>query len=405
MKKTIYLLALLLFLFACQKSEWITREEQNVLPDYAAEFEAWLDLPPVFVSYQRTLPKYLQAVGMSPAPVADAKATLGRVLFYDKNLSLDRSTACASCHKQSNAFSDDAALSTGIKGLQGTRNAMPIANVASFSAHYRSINGLHPLLLWDNRAADVAEQSKLAFLNDHEMGMTMEGIAQRIKELSYYPYLWEKVYGHFNVTEEEVLECLAEFVGAIGSHQSKFDLALEKANGDINFTGMDTIVHQIYSGTTTTIVPIGLPGFNVRELRGRDLFVAHCSGCHSPIRPFLEVLEACNGLDMSYADQGIGALTGNPADNGVFKAPSLRNIQLTAPYMHDGRFKTLEEVVEFYSTGVKDHPNLHPAMRRDNGTIHLNLSSVEKADLIAFLQTLTDPTTSGDERFSNPFRQ
>lgn len=405
MKKTIYLPAFLLFLFACQKSEFITHDERNVLPDYVTEFEAWLDLPPVFVSYQRTLPKYLQAVGMLPAPVSDAKATLGRVLFYDKNLSLDRSTACASCHKQSNAFSDNTAFSTGINGRKGTRNAMPIDNVASFSAHYRSINGLQPLLLWDNRAADVAEQSKLAFLNDHEMGMTMEGIAQRIKGLSYYPYLWEKVYGHFNVTEEQVLECLSEFVGAFGSHQSKFDFALEMVNGDINFSGTDTIVEQIYSGTITTTVSTGLPGFSVRELRGRDLFIAHCSGCHSPIRPFQEVLEACNGLDLNYADQGIGALTGNPADNGVFKAPSLRNIELTAPYMHDGRFKTLEEVVEFYSTGVKDHPNLHPVMRRDSGSIHLNLTTVQKTDLVAFLKTLTEMNPGLDERFSNPFRQ
>jgi cytochrome c peroxidase len=107
---------------------------------------------------------------------------------------------------------------------------------------------------------------------------------------------------------------------------------------------------------------------------------------------------------MTYPDQGIGALTGNPADNGVFKAPSLRNIALTAPYMHDGRFKTLEEVVSFYSNGVKNHPNLHPAMRH-NGSIHLNLTNDQKNDLIAFLHTLTDIKSVSDERFADPFKQ
>ena len=404
MKKTIYLLAFMLPVVACQKGELAIRNDQNDLPDYASQFEAWLDLPPATISYQRTLPKYLQALGIVPRPVSDEKATLGRVLFYDKNLSLDRSTACASCHHQAFAFSDNTALSTGIGGLKGNRNAMPIANVASFSAHYSDINGLRPSLLWDNRAANVTEQSRLAFLNDHEMGMTMAEVATRIRELPYYPWLWEKTYDRFDVTEAQILECLSAFVGAIGSHESKFDAALEAANGNINFSGIDTIIANVYFGSDTTILPFGLPGFSARESSGRDIFVANCSKCHSPIRPFQEVLEACNGLETTYPDQGIGALTGNPADNGVFKAPSLRNIALTAPYMHDGRFKTLEEVVSFYSNGVKNHPNLHPAMRH-NGSIHLNLTNDQKNDLIAFLHTLTDIKSVSDERFADPFKQ
>ena len=404
MKKTIYPLAFFLFLFACQKSEFITREEKNTLPEHIADFEAWLDLPPTLVSYKRTLPKYLQAVGVNPLPVSDAKATLGRVLFYDKNLSLDRTIACASCHKQSNAFSDNVAFSTGINGLKGSRNAMPIANVASFSAHYNELNGVRPHLLWDNRAANVAEQSRMAFLNDHEMGMTMAGVAARIKELSYYPYLWNETFGNFEVTEEQVFECMTAFVGAIGVHDSKLDKALEAASGNINFGGADTIVSAVYYGADTTILPFGLPGFTVAENRGRDIFVANCSKCHSPIRAFQEVFEACTGLEQQYADQGKGKLTGNSADNGIFKSPSLRNIALTAPYMHDGRFKTLEEVVEFYNTGVKNHPNLHPEMRH-NGSLALQLTGQEKADLVAFLHTLTDYDIQADKRFANPFKQ
>ena len=406
MKRSFYLLVLLLALslLACKKEDFVVKESGNVLPEYVAAYEAWLDLPPLFLPYQTQLPNYLKVAGLTPRPASDAKATLGRVLFYDKNLSADRSISCASCHKQAKAFSDNVAFSTGIAGLKGSRNAMPIANVASFSAHYSLLAAEHPLLLWDNRASTVAEQSKLAFLNDHEMGMTMEQVAGRIREQSYYPYLWNQIYGDFEVTEEKVLECLNEFVGAIGSHQSRFDEALERVSGDINFSSSDTVILTIYTGTDTTFVSGGLPGFNQSENRGRDIFVANCSKCHSPIRPFQEVFEACNGLDLVYPDQGIGQITGNPAQNGVFKAPSLRNIAFTAPYMHDGRFNTLEEVVDFYSTGVKDHPNLHPLMRHD-GKIHLDLTHQEKQDLVAFLHTLSDPLTLTDKRFSNPFKK
>lgn len=417
MNKTTYLFLIALFAASCSKNEFSVRNDENVLPAHISEFEAYLDLPSIFVDYRRDLPRYLKATGMSVKPVDNAKATLGRVLFYDKNLSLDRSTSCASCHKQNKAFSDNVALSQGINGLLGSRNSMPIANVASFSAHYSELGGLRPLLLWDNRAASVVEQSKLAFLNDHEMGMTMEGVALRIQEQSYYPYLWQKVYGNFDVREEQILECLSEFVGAMGSSDSKFDKGLEAANGEIGQTQTDTIsdleiITSVYNGDTITITTGstiiletgGIPGFSTIENHGRDIFVANCSKCHSPIRAFQEILEACNGLDMNYADQGLGMLTNNPADNGVFKAPSLRNIALTAPYMHDGRFKTLQEVVDFYSDEVKPHPNLHPQMLH-NGDPNLHLTAQQKLELIAFLHTLTGNRITTDERFSNPFKQ
>jgi cytochrome c peroxidase len=407
MKNAVYLFGLMLLVTSCNKNDFSVRNEENVLPEYIAAYEAYLDLPPVFADYSRKLPVYLKTVGMTVNPINNAKATLGRVLFYDKNLSLDRSIACASCHKQDKAFSDNVAFSQGINGLSGSRNSMPIANVASFSAHYNDISGHRPLLLWDSRAANVAEQAKLAFLNDHEMGMNMEAVAARIKEESYYPYLWDKVYGHFDVRDEEVFECLSEFVGSIGAPDSKFDRALETANGNINFGGQDTVVGIsaiYYSVIDTTITVFGLPGFSPNENNGRDIFVANCSKCHSPIRPFQEVFEACNGLDMNYIDQGRGKITGNASDIGVFKSPSLRNIALTAPYMHDGRFKTLEEVVEFYSSKVKTHPNLHPQMLH-NGSPNLNLTAQQKQDLVAFMNTLTDNKISVDERFSNPFKQ
>lgn len=404
MKKTSHLclLALALLIVSCQKNEFLVREDTNEIADELVA-EQYLNLPPEPFHYGRILPKYLQTIGLQPAAVNDAKATVGQVLFYDKALSKDRQVSCASCHKQTKAFADDVAFSAGINGLRGSRNSMPIANVASFSAHHSPISGSQALLLWDNRAANVAEQAKMAFLNDREMGLTMQEVVQRVKEQPYYKFIWNRAYPGEDVSENHILECLSEFVGAIGSQNSRFDEALEKANGDINFTSSQIIVTQIYGGTDTTILRTGLPGFSSQENRGRKIFFDNCSKCHSPIRPLQEVLEACNGLDLNYADPGKGKLTGNPADNGVFKAPSLRNIALTAPYMHDGRFKTLAEVVEFYSTGVKNHPNLHPLMLH-NGSANLQLTAAAKQDLLSFLHTLTDHSVAGDKRFANPFK-
>ncbi len=403
------LLAFILLATACQKNEFLVREDSNEIPDQLLT-EQYPNLPLAPNIYQQILPKYLQALGMAPVPVDHAKATVGQLLFYDKNLSKDLKVACASCHKQQKAFSDDVAFSIGINGLKGTRNSMPIANVASFSAHYRPIGGTQSLLLWDNRASSVAQQAQMAFLNDHEMGMNMAEVVERVKEQGYYKVLWKAAYGEAPVEESRILDCLSEFVGAIGSNKSRFDGAMESVNGNINFDsmGIEVIIPAYYSGTNlggdTTIVAITIPGFSLSEDRGRKIFVNNCTKCHSPIRPLQEVMEACNGLTLGYADQGKGKLTGNPADNGVFKSPSLRNIALTAPYMHDGRFKTLQEVIEFYSTGVKDHTNLHPKMRQ-NGKINLNLTSDEKTDLLNFLNTLTDYSILNDRKFADPFRQ
>jgi len=411
MKKTIYLLAIASLAIACgRNSDLILKEEPNDAAEFLATESVLAGLPPLEANYQRKIPDYLRALGMESPQTDNLKAGLGRVLFYDKNLSKDRTISCASCHKQEKAFSDDVAFSTGIEDRQTARNSMPLANTASFSAHHSTINGAIPLLLWDERATSVAEQSRLAFANPDEMGLSMPEVVARVKEQPYYPYLWKQVFGNFDVTENQVLECLSEFVGAIGSHNSKLDFALVQVSGNIEFSQIDadtliTIAYYNPSDTTTTITVTisGLPGFNESENRGRDIFVANCSKCHSPIRPFQEVFAACNGLDESYTDQGLGALTGNPADNGVFKSPSLRNIALTGPYMHDGRFKNLRQVIDFYSDGVKNHPNLHPLMLRGNDP-NLHLNAQQKQDLLAFLHTLTDLEICTDSNFSNPFR-
>lgn len=403
MKKSIYLFTLLLFAMACGKNANLVVREDAIDQSMQAAFDAFNGMP-ILAVYSQSLPSYLSGLGMEVKQADDKKAGLGRVLFYDKNLSKDRRISCASCHKQELAFSDDVALSIGIEGRQTARNSLPLANVASFSAHYSNIGGKTPLLFWDERVPNVSAQSRQTFANPLEMGMDMSDVLARIKEAPYYLFLWNQVYGNFEPTEDQVLECLQEFVGAMGCHKTKLDEAMQNALGDLNQSGanVEVIISPLYYGPADTTINV-TPVFSPSEDRGRVIFVNNCSKCHSPIRPFQEVFVACNGLEMNYLDKGLGKTTGNPADDGVFKSPSLRNIALTAPYMHDGRFKTLEEVIDFYSEKVQPHPNLHPKMLH-NGDRNLHLSSAEKQDLIAFLNTLTDNSIASDSRFSNPFK-
>lgn len=387
-------------LAGCQREQpFITQ----VIED--AEFQEWKAVEdainlPVYGDnyYEQKLPAFLLTLGLRPATAPAHKAVLGRVLFYDKNLSRDRSTSCASCHKPERAFSDNVAQSRGIEGQRTLRNTPPLANVAHFNAHYASINGKKPQLMWDERAQDVSTQSRMTFANPHEMGMTMKEVVERVREAPYYAWLWKQAYGSKEVQEEQVLECLQHFVGSIGAYNTRLDKALAAVNGKIDSTN---IINIYYVQQDTVTLDGSLTKF---ESMGLRLFTTHCSKCHSAIRTTQEVFAACNGLDMTYKDNGIGSLTNKNTDMGVFKSPSLRNIALTAPYMHDGRFNTLEEVVEFYSTGVKKHPNLHKEMRRKNGDTRLNLTAMEKRALVDFLNMLTDETPGNDKRFSDPFK-
>lgn len=406
MKKILYLLLLAFLAVSCEKNRFVLDDDENT-SSWEEALKAFKGTIPLLGQFDNSIPAYLNAVGMNAVPVNNLKAGLGRVLFYDKNLSKDRSISCASCHKQEKAFSDDVDFSVGIEGKRTHRNSMPLANVANFAAHYAMIGGQAPALLWDERSPDVISQSRIAFANPVEMGLNMEEVIGRVREQSYYLYLWKQVYGNFEPNEVQVLECLQEFVGVMGSSKSPLDKALSSgfsAFESQNTTVHDTVVIQLYyGGTSTTIntINVGLPGLTPAEDRGRLVFINNCTKCHSPIRPFQEVFAACNGLEMQYTDNGLAELTGKKEHEGVFKSPPLRNIALTAPYMHDGRFKTLEEVVNFYSEGIRPHPNLHPLLKE---TGSLNLSVQQKQDLIAFLHTFTDNSITADPRFSNPFK-
>lgn len=336
-----------------------------------------------------TLPNYLNTIGIrnqdnTPAsnPVTDDGATLGRVLFYDKNLSINNTISCASCHLQTNGFSDPATFSVGFEGEVTSRNSMGLINARYYA------NGK---FFWDERAASLEEQTLIPIQDHIEMGMHLDTLLKKLNTIAYYPDLFEKAFGDKTITNDRVSKALAQFTRSIISFSSKYDV------GRANFPA-NTPQSQLGD----------FSNFTVQENRGKEIFFADtsCSICHGS-EAFTGRIAANNGLDVVYTDEGLGGVSGNANEISKFKTPSLRNIELTAPYMHDGRLKTLEEVVEHYNSGVQAHPNLSPTLR-EGGALNgppkkLNLSDSDKAALVAFLKTLTDNSVSAEAKYSSPF--
>ncbi len=306
-------------------------------------------------------------------PVTNAGATLGRALFYDKRLSQNQTISCSSCHQQAHGFSDPRKFSPGFLGGLTTRNSMGLANARWYQRR---------AFFWDERAATLEDQVLQPIQNAVEMGMTLPALVTRLSAEPYYTTLFTNAFGDATVTANRISRALAQFVRSIISTQTKFDAG----------------------------IPVGFTNFTAQENQGRQIFngVGNCTSCHGTDNfvPGLNINN--NGLENPYVDKGVGALTGLPQDEGLFKVPSLRNIELTAPYMHDGRFATLEEVVEFYNSGVVNHPNLSPPLRNPPGPgagqpRRLNMTAAQKAALVAFLKTLTDLGVTTAEKFSDPF--
>jgi len=323
-------------------------------------------------------------------------ATLGRVLFYDKNLSINRSLSCGSCHQQQYGFADPHPFSEGFQGLLGTRNALNIADI-----------GLNPYpsLLWDERSTVLSHMAILPFQNGLEMGITMDEIVERIEDIAYYPELFTAAFGSADITEERIGDALGQFIRTIRPVNTKLDEGIQN-----NFTN-----------------------FSEQEIQGKSIFESHCQNCHTGIitRPEGFTTSFSNGniitfpptgifggalvgphntgLDMVYSDAGLQNISGNPADNGKFKTPSLKNVGKSAPYMHDGRFATLEEVVDFYSEGIAPNANSTFNTSDQYTTVFpqpftgFGFTPQEKAALVVFLRTMTDYDFLTDERWADPF--
>lgn len=323
-------------------------------------------------------------------------ATLGRVLFYDKNLSADGTVSCASCHIQANAFSDTVALSQGAHGNHTDRNSFALGVFISANNYYsRRDDTVQTKLFWDNRADDLAAQIRETLANPNEMDMDPAKLNEHLRQFEYYEPLIRRAYDRYPDPpfDAHIIDALSTFVLTMSSQQSWFDIGymqMRNASYKQNF-----------------------PNFTPSENRGKNLFLANCASCHGQFLGFqidelfteVEGTTACNGLDASYTDKGAGKVLNDPARDGHFKIPSLRNIAVTAPYMHDGRFKTLREVMEFYNDDIKAHENLHPLLRDEEGNPkRMNLSEDDIQDMIHFFHTLTDKQLLTSPKWSDPFK-
>jgi cytochrome c peroxidase len=305
-------------------------------------------------------------------PVTDAGATLGRVLFYDTRLSANNTIACASCHQQKHSFSDPRRFSSGFEGKAGDRNAMSLVNLRYYQ---------RGRFFWDERARSLEEQVLLPIQSKAEMGQDLTRVVEILTKDGRYPELFRQAFGDSQVTRERISRALAQFLRSLVSYQSKYDEGLAKAQS----------------------VRDDFENFTAQENRGKGLFLRNCATCHMPrgqAAHFVMTRPLNNGLDADArrSDGGVGDITLRGFEVGLFKSPSLRNIEFTGPYMHDGRFATLEDVINHYSTGVKRHPNVDGRVRRRR-----NFDNDQKAALVAFLKTLSDKKFIADPKFSDPF--
>jgi len=282
---------------------------------------------------------------------------LGKKLFFDPILSIDNTLACVDCHAPENAFTDSDKFSDGVDGIFGNRNSMPLFNLAwNYDEKF----------FWDGNTFSLEHQAFVPVTDPFEMKSNWTDVESKLQQHAEYPSLFEKAFGASNIDSSLVTKAIAQFERTLISANSKFDKFLL---GELNLS------------------PEELNGFNVfmDEAKG-DCF--HCHGSDkNPL--WTDNIFHNNGLDETFGDLGLGAVTGDPADNGKFKSPSLRNLEFTAPYMHDGRFASLDDVINHYSQGLKNSSTIDPLMKKvDQGGV--GLTDKDKADLKAFLLSLSD---------------
>lgn len=323
---------------------------------------------------------YILDYGSFPPPNASnasqlttEKVKLGKMLFYEKKLSSNLTQACADCHRQEHAFTDTAQFSVGAEGLVGDIQAMAIFNMAWHS------NGF----FWNGRSPELNHQATQPIQNPVEMNETIPNVITKLSAEEEYQNQFIRAFGDDEITEERIGLALEQFMFTFISNNSKYDKYLA---GEVQLTASEERGRQLYFTEYNEFFP--------------DESGADCAHCHGGIT-FENDQFMNNGID-AQPDEGRFAVTNNPQDRGRFKVTSLRNIEVTAPYMHDGRFQTLEEVVEHYNSGIQVSPSLDPALLATTST-GLMLTQQDKEDLVAFLKTLTDEQFLSNPEFESPF--
>lgn len=283
---------------------------------------------------------------------------MGRTLFYDPLLSSDNSVSCGSCHQQFSAFAHSGHdVSHGVNSLLGNRNAPALQNLTWNTS-----------FMHDGGILNIEVMPFAPITNPVEMNETMTSVVSKISSSNKYKQLFTKAFGDDLVNSQRIFKAIAQFMGTMYSYNSKYDM-----------------------------VKSGKENFTAQEQNGYDLFIQKCASCHTePL--FTDYQFRNNGLavNIAYHDSGRAHITGNVTDRYKFKTPSLRNIERSGPYMHDGRFTSLNQCLEHYNSGIVISPTLDNQLQSG-----ITLSSQNKLDLIAFLKTLTDTKYLTDQRFSD----
>lgn len=310
-------------------------------------------------------------------PLTVEGVALGRYLFWEKNLSADGTQSCGSCHLPEHGFSDPNQFSTGITGAQGNRQSMALVNLG-WAYNY----------FWDGRSRTLEEQVLEPIINPIEMNNTWDAVLDALRSNPSYSQMFYAAYGSTDITRDKAAKAMASFLRTMISANSKFDR--ERA-GQYSFSLLEETGFNLF-----------LTEGGVNPNTGQPWGGADCFHCHGPAGMQIgDYLMHNNGLDAQFlADPGLAAVTGNPLDSGRFKTPTLRNIELTAPYMHDGRFATLNEVIAHYNTGGQVSTTIDPFMESAGGGLFLD--EVDELAIIAFLKTLTDTSFINNPAFSDP---
>jgi cytochrome c peroxidase len=370
------------FLTACMLALSACGEGTPGTPTGVARFTT-IDFAEVANYSAPPLPEYFDetvaALDSGPA-VDDRVATLGRVLFYDMSLSTNDRVSCAACHQQAFGFTDPMRFSNGISNAATTdAHSMRLANLRYWKPG---------TAFWDRREANLEAQTSRPLHSLVEMGWggaagDIGDLTEKMGATDYYPDLFAWAFGTSAITESRIQQALAHFIRAMVSSSSRWDEGYARA---------------FSPDASDRALGADLPNFTREENRGRALFMtavadggAGCAACHLPPTFALAPDSRSNGLDAG--------------ETRLFKAPSLRNVGLTGPYMHDGRFATLAQVVDFYDGGIQAGPALDPRLRNGSEPLRLDLSAEDRAALAAFLLTLTDEKFIADERFSDPFKR
>ncbi len=337
-------------------------------------------------------------------------ATLGRVLFYDKKLSVNDAVACGSCHKQEFAFANNTRFDRGFNGQFLNRNSPSIQGFRGFANHFSVFNSTNNtpnggnqqkvLLFWDGRQSNLADMVLNPVVNHKEMNMpSFAALIEKLNEIPYYRQLFRNAFGDEQINKERISFALEAFICCLNTKAPSANIMVENSIPTLN---------------------------EVKTLEDMGKFLFHskynCAECHdpkasqnsnnpippsdpysNPVDPSVAMFNI--GLDEISIDKGLGNLTNLPGDNGLFKVPTLQNISLTAPYMHDGRFNTLDQVLEHYSHNIRSNSNLSPKFKNLDGTPkNLNIMPAEKNAIIAFLKTLKDDDFVTSPMYSDPFK-